>query len=170
MKIYHYTTLAGARAIVRLRKRGYLEFILGAQDQSGHPTGAYFSLKSPDDVGSQDQPVSRYFGVKGFDGEMCYAFELDVPAEWGTGLKSDAKWAHISKLTGDRGGLGIVVYMVKAGSYADPMGDSDDVLTMNNCIAIPITLLVSTWQLESGAKAKARNETAFNPNAKKMFV
>lgn len=162
MKFYHYTTKAAAQQIVRLRKQGYLEFKLGSQEQSGHATGAYFSKTSPEHMAQKERPISRYLGTQGFEGDWCYVFELDLPAGWSEGTRSDLKPAHITPIAGDRGeSLGISMWMTKAGGYADPKGDSDESLTKGGCMAMDITYLTKTYKISSGA---GKNKTFFSKN------
>jgi hypothetical protein len=168
--------LEAARAIVRLHKPkdgkdGYLEFLLGSQEQSGHSTGAYFSKKSPAEVAAQQQPISRYLGTKAFESGECYVFELEVDDNWATGAKTDEKVAHLSPIPGERGTRGIAVCLNKAAGYEDPVGDSDEKLTKNGCIAISTDCLKGTWKMDAGAgKDKIRHRLPYNPQAGKKYI
>jgi hypothetical protein len=155
-KIYHYTTEAAAKSIMRLAKQGHLEFLLGSQEQSGHATGAYVSSVSPADIGNR--PVSRFLGTTAFSG-VCYVFELDVPE----GYRDGSGHGRLIPIQGDRGSSGIALTMTKGRAYADPIGDSDDVLTKNDCMVVPISCLKATWKMDSGSGSnKAAERVAFD--------
>jgi hypothetical protein len=151
MKIYHYTTKAAAKKIMRLHAQGYLEFLLCAQPQSGHPDGSYWSKKGPTDL--PDKPISRYFGTTALPG-TAICFELEIDNDWQTGDVRNLKF-KLDPITGARGDGGIALYLHKGHKYEPPLGDSDEDISQNECICVPKALLKHVYVVPTGQGSKA---------------
>jgi hypothetical protein len=165
-RFYHYTTQDNAQKIFRLIKIQWLEFLLGDQSQSGHATGAYFSMWSPEDVAKNKRPISRFFGTSALPPKII-CIELTVPADWtveSTKKKSQQNTPYvIEPIDGARGSdEGIAYCLTKGKTYVPPKGDSDESLEKGMCICIPKMYLSQVYLMESSKDKKVLDKAGFN--------
>lgn len=165
MRIFHYTNPGAAKKIFRTLKKGFVEFYLGSQEQSGHDTGSYWSLKSPSDLAAQNKPVSRYFGTTAMTGN-CVVFEFEVDDDWLVQKKvPDSLPAYLKPIPGERGSMGIALCMNKGKAYTEPLDPEDSSrIAQNDCILLAAEALKRMYIMDAGAKPVVIEQMGVAPN------
>jgi hypothetical protein len=152
MKFYHYTNAAGYSGIRRLKAHGW-EFLESEQNQSeGKPKACYLSQKSPLELAEVSKPVARYLGLKATQGDVWYCFELDLPDEWFNPRNRGGVPVVIKPIKGERGTMGIALYMTKGGTYDAYLGSagSEDVVKREDYLFILKAYCTQVWTIGTG--------------------